>query len=249
MGMDIYFMYPLDIEKLQKDEKLNVVTDEGGYLISLQDNNEASIYACNLEQYQDYFSMHSESAPLLKYMAEKYDLLIGGDGCLNDAGGRAWLYGHSLPEDSVEILFEEYATTEMIEFREAYGWSEEFVEHLKDIRSKNRQMLGIKDAYKLNDVVRFEYCGPDCTASMSGRVIFVDNEHILVHIPFYTHQAAADINRECLDYEYVEKVTGIPIEKIKNYEYDRFIDLADLATCLPRDTFGTPITELGTIVR
>ena len=249
MGMDIYFMYPLDMEELKKDEKLNVVTDEGGYLISLQDNNEASIYAYNLEQYQDYFSMHSESAPLLKYMAEKYDLLIGGDGCLNDAGGRAWFYGHSLPEDSVEILFKEYATTEMIEFREAYGWSGEFIEHLKDIRSKNRQMLGIKETYKLNDIVRFEYCGPDCTTCMSGRVIFVDNEHILVHIPFYTHQAAADINRECLDYEHVEKITGMPIEKIKNYEYDRFIDLADLATCLPRDAFGTPITELGTILR
>jgi hypothetical protein len=175
MGMNIYFMYPLDMEELKKDEKLNVVTDGGSYVISLKDNNEASIYACNLEQYQDYFSMHSESSPLLKYMAETYDLLIGGDGCLNDAGGRAWFYGHSLPEDSVEILFEEYATTEMIQFREVYGWSEEFIEHLKYIRSKNRQMLGVKDTYNLNDIVVFEYCGPDYTISISGRVIFVDN--------------------------------------------------------------------------
>lgn len=248
MGMDIYFMYPLDMEELKKNEKLNVVTDEGGYLIYLQENNEASIYACNLEQYQDYFSMHSESAPLLKYMAETYDLLIGGDGCLNDAGGRAWFYGHSLPEDSVEILFKEYATTEMIEFREAYGWSEEFIEHLKDIRSKNRQMLGIKETYKLNDVVRFEYCGPDCTASMSGRVIFVNNEHTLVHIPFYTFQLAADINRKCLDYESVEKITGMSVEKIKKYEFDRFIDMADPATFIPKDTFYEPISNLGRIV-
>ena len=92
--MDIFFMYPLDLEELKKDEKLNVVTDDGSYVISLKDNNEASIYACNLEQYQDYFSMHSESSPLLKYIAEKYDLLIGGDGCMNDAGGRAWFNGH-----------------------------------------------------------------------------------------------------------------------------------------------------------
>lgn len=248
MGMDIYFMYPLDMEELKKDEKLNVVTDEGGYLIYLQENNEASIYAYNLEQYQDYFCMHSESAPLLKYMAEKYDLLIGGYGCLNDAGGRAWSYGSSLPEDSVEILFEEYATTEMIEFREAYGWSEEFIEHLKDIRSKNRQMLGMKDTYKLNDVVRFEYCGPDCTVSMSGRVIFVDNEHTLVHIPFYTFQQAADINRNCLDYESVEKITGMSVEKIKVYEFDRFIDMADPATFIPSDTFSEPIRNIGRIV-
>jgi hypothetical protein len=248
MGMDIYFIYPLDMEELKKDEKLNVVTDEGGYLIYLQENNEASIYAYNLEQYQDYFCMHSESAPLLKYMAEKYDLLIGGYGCLNDAGGRAWSYGSSLPEDSVEILFEEYATTEMIEFREAYGWSEEFIEHLKDIRSKNRQMLGMKDTYKLNDVVRFEYCGPDCTVSMSGRVIFVDNEHTLVHMPFYTFQQAADINRNCLDYESVEKITGMSVEKIKVYEFDRFIDMADPATFIPSDTFSEPIRNIGRIV-
>jgi hypothetical protein len=248
MGMDIYFMYPLDMEELKKDEKLNVVTDEGGYLIYLQENNEASIYAYNLEQYQDYFCMHSESAPLLKYMAEKYDLLIGGYGCLNDAGGRAWSYGSSLPEDSVEILFEEYATTEMIEFREAYGWSEEFIEHLKDIRSKNRQMLGMKETYKLNDVVRFEYCGPDYTISMSGRVIFVDNEHTLVHMPFYTFQQAADINRNCLDYESVEKITGMSVEKIKVYEFDRFIDMADPATFIPSDTFSEPIRNIGRIV-
>ena len=248
MGMDIYFMYPLDMEELKKDEKLNVVTDDGSYVISLRDNNEASIYAYNLERYQDYFCMHSESAPLLKYMAEKYDLLIGGYGCLNDAGGRAWSYGTSLPEDSVEILFEEYATTEMIEFREAYGWSEEFVEHLKDIRSKNRQMLGMKDAYKLNDVVRFEYCGPDYTISMSGRVIFVDNEHTLVHMPFYTFQQAADINRNCLDYESVEKITGMSVEKIKVYEFDRFIDMADPATFIPSDTFSEPIRNIGRIV-
>lgn len=248
MGMDIYFMYPLDMEELKKDEKLNVVTDDGSYVISLRDNNEASIYAYNLEQYQDYFCMHSESAPLLKYMAEKYDLLIGGYGCLNDAGGRAWSYGSSLPEDSVEILFEEYATTEMIEFREAYGWSEEFIEHLKDIRSKNRQMLGMKDTYKLNDVVRFEYCGPDYTISLSGRVIFVDNEHTLVHMPFYTFQQAADINRNCLDYESVEKITGMSVEKIKVYEFDRFIDMADPATFIPSDTFSEPIRNIGRIV-
>ena len=248
MGMDIYFMYPLDMEELKKDEKLNVVTDDGSYVISLRDNNEASIYAYNLEQYQDYFCMHSESAPLLRYMAEKYDLLIGGYGCLNDAGGRAWSYGSSLPEDSVEILFEEYATTEMIEFREAYGWSEEFIEHLKDIRSKNRQMLGMKETYKLNDVVRFEYCGPDYTISMSGRVIFVDNEHTLVHMPFYTFQQAADINRNCLDYESVEKITGMSVEKIKVYEFDRFIDMADPATFIPSDTFSEPIRNIGRIV-
>lgn len=247
MGMDVYFMPHVNFEELKKDKKLNIVIDEDGYLISLQGNNEASIRTYNLEQYQDYFVMHSESAPLLRYMTDKYGILIGGDGCLNDAGGRAWYYGHSLPEDAVEILFEDYATAEMIEFRDMYGWSEEFIEQLKDIRKQNKEALGVKETYKLNDTVTFEYCGPDYSACISGRVIFVDNEHILVHILSST--PGAGINRECLDYEYVEKITGMPIEKIKKYEYDRFIDLADLATCLPSYTFGTPITELGTILR
>ena len=180
-------------------------------------------------------------------MAETYDLLIGGDGCMDDAGGRAWHYGSGLPEDAVEILFEEYATTEMIEFREDYGWSEEFIEHLKDIRSKNRQMLGMKDTYKLNDVVRFEYCGPDNSAAISGRVVFVDDEHIIVNIPFNTK--AADFNRDCLDYELVEQITGTPVSNLKKYEYDRFVDLKNPATYLPYNTFGACIMDLVPIIK
>ena len=248
MEMNVYFMPHVDIEELKKDEKLHIVQDGKGYLICLQENNEASIRTYNPEQYHDQFGMDSESAPLIRYMAEKYDLLIGGDGCMNDAGGRALHYGHSLPEDSVEILFEDYATAEMIEFRDFYGWSEEFILHLKDAHRKNREALGLKETYKVGDKVTLEYCGPDFSSCISGKVIFVDNKHILVHIPCYTHQLAADINRECLNYEYVEKITGVPVENIKKHEHDRFIDLADLATCLPMDTLGASISELGTIL-
>ena len=247
MGMDIYFMYPLDLEELKKDEKLNVVTDDGSYVISLKDNNEASIYACNLEQYQDYFRMHSESAPLLKYMAETYDLLIGGDGCMDDAGGRAWHYGSGLPEDAVEILFGEYATKEMINFKDYYGWSDEFIEHLKDILIKNREEIGVKESYKAGDLVIFEYCGPDNSIAISGRVVFVDDEHIIVNIPFNTK--AADFNRDCLDYELVEQITGTPVSNLKKDKNDRFVDLKDPATYLPYDTFGACIMDLVPIIK
>ena len=247
MGMDIFFMYPLDLEELKKDEKLNVVTDDGSYVISLKDKNEASIYACNLEQYQYYFRMHSESAPLLKYMAETYDLLIGGDGCMDDAGGRAWHYGSGLPEDAVEILFGEYATKEMIKFKDYYGWSDEFIEHLKDILIKNREEIGVKESYKVGDLVIFEYCGPDNSIAISGRVVFVDDEHIIVNIPFNTK--AADFNRDCLDYELVEQITGTPVSNLKKYEYDRFVDLKDPATYLPYNTFGACIMDLVPIIK
>ena len=247
MGMDIFFMYPLDLEELKKDEKLNVVTDDGSYVISLKDNNEASIYACNLEQYQDYFRMHSESAPLLKYMAETYDLLIGGDGCMDDAGGRAWHYGSGLPEDAVEILFGEYATKEMIDFKDYYGWSDEFIEHLKAILIKNREEIGVKESYQAGDLVIFEYCGPDNSIAISGRVVFVDDKHIIVNIPFNTK--AADFNRYCLDYELVEQITGTPVSNLKKDEYDRFVDLKNPATYLPYDTFGACIMDLVPIIK
>ena len=247
MGMNIFFMYPLDLEELKKDEKLNVVTDDGRYVISLKDKNEASIYACNLEQYQYYFRMHSESAPLLKYMAETYDLLIGGDGCMDDAGGRAWHYGSGLPEDAVEILFGEYATKEMIDFKDYYGWSDEFIEHLKDILIKNREEIGVKESYKAGDLVIFEYCGPDNSIAISGRVVFVDDEHIIVNIPFNTK--AADFNRYCLDYELVEQITGTPVSNLKKDEYDRFVDLKNPATYLPYNTFGACIMDLVPIIK
>lgn len=249
MGMDIFTWPQLDIERLKNDEQLNIKIEDAGYLISLKDDTEACVCTLDLEQYQSTLRIHSGSGKVLRHLAERYDLLLGGDGCLNDAGGRAWSYGSSLPEDSVEILFEEYATTEMIEFREDYGWSEEFIEHLKDIRSKNRQMLGMKDAYKLNDVVRFEYCGPDYSIAISGRVVFVDDEHIIVNIPFYTVQQAADINRYCLDYELVEQITGTPVSNLKKYEYDRFVDLKNPATYLPYETFGACIMDIAPIIK
>jgi hypothetical protein len=38
------------------------------------------------------------------------------------------------------------------------------------------------------------------------------------------------------------------IEKIKKYEFDRFIDMADPATFIPSDTFSEPIRNIGRIV-
>lgn len=108
-------------------------------------------------------------------------------------------------------------------------------------------MLGMKDTYKLNDVVRFEYCGPDNSVAISGRVVFVDDEHIIVNIPFDTK--AADFNRYCLDYELVEQITGTPVSNLKKYEYDRFVDLKDPATYLPYNTFGACIMDLVPIIK
>ena len=247
MGMDIFTWPHLDIERLKNDEQLNIKIEDAGYLISLKDDTEACVCTLDLEQYQSTLRIHSGSGKVLRHLAEMYDLLLAGDGCMDDAGGRAWHYSSGLPEDAVEILFEEYATTEMIEFREDYGWSEEFIEHLKDIRSKNRQMLGMKDTYKLNDVVRFEYCGPDNSAAISGRVVFVDDEHIIVNIPFYSK--ATDFNRYCLDYELVEQITGTPVSNLKKDKNDRFVDLKDPATYLPYDTFGACIMDLVPIIK
>ena len=55
MEMNVYFMPHVDIEELKKDEKLHIAQDDKGYLICLQENNEASIRTYNLEQYHDQF--------------------------------------------------------------------------------------------------------------------------------------------------------------------------------------------------
>ena len=247
MGMDIFTWPHLDIERLKNDEQLNIKIEDAGYLISLKDDTEACVCTLDLEQYQSTLRIHSGSGKVLRHLAEMYDLLLAGDGCMDDAGGRAWHDSSGLPEDAVEILFGEYATKEMIKFKDYYGWSDEFIEHLKAILIKNREEIGVKESYQAGDLVIFEYCGPDNSIAISGRVVFVDDEHIIVNIPFNTK--AADFNRDCLDYELVEQITGTPVSNLKKYEYDRFVDLKDPATYLPYNTFGACIMDLVPIIK
>ena len=49
-------------------------------------------------------------------------------------------------------------------------------------------------------------------------------------------------------YAWIEDSDPELFEKIKKYEFDRFIDMADPATFIPSDTFSEPIRNIGRIV-
>lgn len=94
--------------------------------------------------------------------------------------------------------------------------------------------------YELGEIIDLKGCGPDMESMMSGKVIFIDDGHVIVKVPCYTYLLAADINRETLPYETVEQIIGQPIESLKTYEYDCFIDALDPYMLYPYNVFGMP---------
>ena len=127
MGMNVYTLPALNIAELKYDKNLTIEDGKityGDSTIVLEDEN---------AQFEDYFKVIGGSEKILKYLAEKYDLLIGGDGCLHDAGYKAHLHasagadGTDGSNDDLYVkLFTEYATKEMLYFKDAYDWSDEF---------------------------------------------------------------------------------------------------------------------------
>ena len=131
MGLDVHTIPSLNIEELKKDDNL---TFDNGY-ISLEDSS-IMMYDAN-KKCEDYFRAFSNSSKILKYLAEKYDLMIGGDGFLHDAGFRSCMESRYL-YDEVEIfaLCVEYFTEEMLYFKDTYGWSDEFISRLEKRREE-----------------------------------------------------------------------------------------------------------------
>ena len=116
MGLDVCTIPALDVEELKKDESLTV---ENGMIT--YDGSSIAMYDENA-QVEDYFRVWSGSEKVLKYLAEKYDLLIGADGFLNDAGHQT----HLDADDRARLAIEE-----MLAYKDVYGWSEEFVAKLE----------------------------------------------------------------------------------------------------------------------
>lgn len=92
--------------------------------------------------------------------------------------------------------------------------------------------------YNIGDKVSFDYAGPDQTLSVSGTVIFVDTEHIIVRVPCRTKGLAGDFNRNYLDSEEVEAIIGTNINSVKVYDHDVFVDMMNPFTYLAMDLFG-----------
>lgn len=98
----------------------------------------------------------------------------------------------------------------------------------------------IRTDYTIGEVITLKGCGPDMESHMSGEVIHIDDEHVIVKVKCYTRLLAADLNRDCLSDEDVERITGKKAEDLRTYEHDRFIDALNPYSLYPYNVFGVP---------
>lgn len=137
MGMDVYFSSALDIEGLKADTDVKVENTGDSYQISLKSEEGSAIWTYGQTDV-DYCRVCQDSVGILRHIAEKYGLLIGADGFLNDAGCKAIYESRDMDIEEARFVFATYATEEMLDYAEAYGWSEGFVDRLKAIRTESQ---------------------------------------------------------------------------------------------------------------
>lgn len=235
--MNRFFVYPsINLEELLSDSELTV---EDG-VISLKDS-ESSIEIVDSSLNLDTVDV-SGGIATLKHLAEKYGYLMIAADMLYKTGDVFFeAYQSSvLNEEALydaDNVFTDFATLEMLNFSEEYGWSKSFYNRLVKLRKQTRTALDVKNEYKVGDEVSFLYCGVNAASVMSGQVIFADKHHVIVHISCYTLQLAADINRNTMSPEDVEAIVGKPISEIKENEHDRFIDMYNPLVFVPYNIF------------
>ena len=80
--------------------------------------------------------------------------------------------------------------------------------------------------FQIGDIIPFSFSGPDGFSTDHGKVIFRNEEHILVQFNFIS--IAADyLNRTGMPYEAVRNIIG---QDIPHNEADRFVDMLDSQT-------------------
>ena len=233
--MSRVFIYPaVNLDNLQADKSLEVTDDT----ISLK-GEESSVTILNSYVVLDDVELCG-SVAVLKHLAEHHDYLMIASDMFYGKGEDLFddmlknMFDESFYSD---LVFDDFATLEMLNFSDEYGWSNEFIEKLSAYRRQIRAELGAKVDYSVGDRVSFDYCGADATSMMSGKVIFVDKHHAIVQIPSYTYGLAAEFNRNTMPLEQVEAIVGKPISEIKMYEYDRFVDMYNALTFIAENPF------------
>lgn len=92
--------------------------------------------------------------------------------------------------------------------------------------------------YLPGDYIRVNFCGNDMYSSTTGKVVYADKEHVIVHFEFYNRLAAYGLNRQSMSDSEVARFIDRPIETFRKNEYDIFIDMKAPHTYLPIDRFG-----------
>lgn len=127
MGLDVYFIPALNIEELRADENLEIKD----YVIEMKSPQKSFIlsYLDTLDgvDNESYFKLKQGSEHILKYLAEKYHRLVAADGFHNDSGYK--LHYDGTLQDVID---------EMLQYKEEYGWSDEFV---KELEEKKKQIV------------------------------------------------------------------------------------------------------------
>ncbi len=182
--------------------------------------------------------LEDEAIPLVKYIVEKYDLLIGAVDNFYKVASRCACFIYCEDEEISDAAIEDYATLEMLAYADVYGWSAEFIAHLKTIRKAAREKLCVKDSYAVGDVVEFNFCDDEMIYSQHGKVIYVDKLHAIVHVTARTKQLMG-LNRNSMPHDEVSKIIGQPIETIIKHDYDEFIDMMDPASYLAVSAFAS----------
>lgn len=176
--------------------------------------------------------------PLVRYIVEKYNLLTCAYDDFFDAASRCARFMCCDDSEILAAVIDDYATLEMLAFADEYGWSGEFMVHLKAVRKAAREKLCVKDSYVVGDVVEFNFCGNEMISSQYGRVIYVDKLHTIVHVTANTRQLMS-LNRDYIPHDVVSDIICQDIETVIEHDYDRFIDMMDPYSYLPANPLSS----------
>ena len=208
-------------------------------VISLKRDEDSTISIINSYDIMEEAEM-SGSMAILKHLAEKHNHLFVASDMLYCKGVEfAENILRNIGDDASNsvMAFIDFATLEMLNFSGEYGWSKSFYNHLIKLRNQNRAEMGVKTEYIVGESVSFDFCGPDATSLMNGRVIFTDKHHAIVQVPCRTHLLAAGFNRNTMPIEQVELILGRPISEIRENEYDCFVDMCNALTFIAKEIF------------
>jgi hypothetical protein len=124
MGLDVYFIPSLNMSEIREDNNLEI---DGASIKMTNNNSSIMSYVDSLDEVEDmeFFRLNRHSEDIVKYLAETYHRLVAADGFHNDSGYK--LHYDGTLQDVID---------EMLQYKEEYGWSDEFVKELEKKRTE-----------------------------------------------------------------------------------------------------------------
>lgn len=235
--MKLEFYPDFDLKVLEVDNNIEAKVFDDGVLITFTGEEDGVFFPyegmfsrqesdTNPLPYPVVGELEDGAMPLVRYIVEEYNLLTCAIGDFFDAASRCARFMLCDDTDIIDAVIDDYATHEMLAFADEYGWSAEFIAHLKTIRKAAREKLGVKDSYEVGDVVKFDFCDDEMIYSQYGKVIYVDKLHTIVHVTSHTKQLMS-LNRNSIPHDVVSDIICQDIKTVIERDYDEFIDMMD----------------------